>query len=219
MLQYGLQHFIILGLEQVDSAATNGRYKIHQLREQYWQSKLQGLKHGYNYIRVIKEKSNNKSGHVNISATRRFGQRDYIQKAKHLLTYWSEKRGVLRDDFFQHYLTKKLLAFITIYAEHTVNSSGYTLRKRIQQEVKARQHNNNDNNNNGINKNTNKQQSLCCVLPYTSNIWNKFQLQRVLKNGIMKAALPLNSVLGKRKLVVFINMTRCYGNKSVTIQL
>eukprot|EP00953_Heterococcus_sp_UTEX-ZZ885_P014571 8248-Heterococcus_DN1.PRE.1 len=40
LLQYGVQHFIIMGLEQVNSAATNGTYKIHQLREQYWQSKL-----------------------------------------------------------------------------------------------------------------------------------------------------------------------------------
>jgi hypothetical protein len=87
MIQYGVQHFIILGLEQVNSAATNGTYKIHQLREQYWQSKLQGLTNGYNSIRVIKEKSNNKSSHVNIDVTRRFGQRDYSLKAKHLLTY------------------------------------------------------------------------------------------------------------------------------------
>jgi hypothetical protein len=34
-------------------------------------------------------------------------------------------------------------------------------------------------------------------------VWNKFQLQRVLKNGITKAALPVDSILGKRRLVVF----------------
>jgi hypothetical protein len=56
MLQYGVQHFTILGLEQVNSTATNGTYKSHQLREQFWQSKLQGLKNGFNSIRVIKEK-------------------------------------------------------------------------------------------------------------------------------------------------------------------
>jgi hypothetical protein len=120
---------------------------------------LQGLKNGYNSIRVIKEKSNNKSGHVNIAVTRRFGQRDYTLKAKHLLTYWTERRGVLHDDFFQHYLTKKLVAFITIYATHTANTPGYTLRKRLQKEVKSRHYNNtiNDSNNkNGISKNTNR---------------------------------------------------------------
>jgi hypothetical protein len=206
MLQYGVQHFIILGLEQVNSAATNGTYKIHQLREQYWQSKLQGLKNGYNSIRVIKEKSNNKSRHVNIAVTRRFGQRDYTLKAQHLVTYWTERRGVLHDDFFQHYLTKKLVAFITIYATYTANTPGYTLSKRLQKEVKSRHYNNtiNDSNNkNGISKNTNRQQSISCVLPYTSSVWNKFQLQRVLKNGITKAALPVDSILGKRKLLVF----------------
>jgi hypothetical protein len=34
-------------------------------------------------------------------------------------------------------------------------------------------------------------------------VWNKLQLQRVLKNGITKAALPVNSKLVKTKLVVF----------------
>jgi hypothetical protein len=96
---------------------------------------------------------------TNITVTRRFGQRDYTLKAQHLLTYWTERRGVLHDDFFQHYLTKKLVAFITIYATHTANTPGYTLSKRLQKEVKSRHYNNtiNDSNHkNGISKNTNR---------------------------------------------------------------
>jgi hypothetical protein len=197
MTQFGIHYFIIIGLELVNSETNIGQHKLHQLREQYWQSKLQGLRRGYNSFRVIKKKVNNRDGQLTVRPLRAFGQRHYTLKAGHLLEYWCSKGGLLHDDFFQKFKTAKLLAYITIYAEYMAGSPGLTLRERLSHELALRrtqQHSNNK---------KRKLQSISCVLPYTSRIWNRFKLQKVLKNGIIKSTLPLGSVLGKRKVVVF----------------
>jgi hypothetical protein len=44
MTQFGIHNFIIIGLELVVSETNIGQHKLPQLREQFWQSKLQGLR-------------------------------------------------------------------------------------------------------------------------------------------------------------------------------
>jgi hypothetical protein len=105
---------------------------------------------------------------------------------------------LLHDDFFQKFKSAKLVAYVCRYAEHIAGSPGFTVRERLMHELASRrsqQHSNTK---------KRKLQSISCVLPYSSRIWNRFKLQKVLKNGIIKSTLPLGSVLGKRKLVVFL---------------
>jgi hypothetical protein len=65
MTQFGIHNFIIIGLELVNSETNIGQHKLHQPRAQYWQSK-QGLRRGYNSIRVIKKKVNNRDGQLTV---------------------------------------------------------------------------------------------------------------------------------------------------------
>ena len=89
MIQFGIHNFIIVGLELVNSETNIGQHKLHQLREQFRQSKLQGLRRGYNSIQVIKEKVNNRDVQLTVRSYRAFSQRHYTLKAGHLLQYWS----------------------------------------------------------------------------------------------------------------------------------
>jgi hypothetical protein len=111
------------------------------------------------------------------------------------------EQEVLPGDFFHKFLTLKLTAYISIYAEHEANTPGFTLRECLLQELESRKVRRSIINNQA--KKKRNHQSMSCVIPYTSSIWNRFKLQRVLKNGFIKSALALDSVLGKRKLVVF----------------
>jgi hypothetical protein len=90
------------------------------------------------HIRVIKKKVNNRDGQLTVRPLRVFGQRHYTLKAGHLLEYWSSKGGLLHDDFFQKFKTAKLIAYITIYAEYTAGSPGFTLRERLRHELALR---------------------------------------------------------------------------------
>jgi hypothetical protein len=112
--------------------------EFNQLREQFWQSKLQGLRRGYNSIRVIEKKVNNRDGQLTVRPLRVFGQRHYTLKAGHLLEYWSSKGGLLHDDFLKKFKTAKLIAYITIYAEHIAGLPGFTLREGLRHELALR---------------------------------------------------------------------------------
>jgi hypothetical protein len=105
---------------------------------------------------------------------------------------------------FDGFFTSKLTAYISILSYHNPDTAQHNLRKQLIKIVASRktQHSGN------ISSKKQKQQSTSCTIPYTSNIWNTFKLQKVLSHKRIKQALPLGSELGKRKLVIYHKYSR-----------
>eukprot|EP00953_Heterococcus_sp_UTEX-ZZ885_P017181 9618-Heterococcus_DN1.PRE.1 len=61
---YGAVVVVSPAARAASSSSLSLTCKVHQLKKQYWQSKLPGLKNGFNYIGEIQERINNKSSHV-----------------------------------------------------------------------------------------------------------------------------------------------------------
>jgi hypothetical protein len=202
MKAYGANNFVIYGLECVPFTAKAdvpfGHVAQHKRREQFWISRLDSIRMGYNRRREIRVRAHNSGEH------RTYKHRNYGVLGTHLLNHWIATGESLADTQFERFRDKRLLAYIAMWYNAPSHSPARRLssvilrvmQRRIahraavaQRVVAARR--------------AHKGAQVVVILPFSSKSLESVPLQRLINSKALSRLSPADSILCVPDVVVY----------------